>query len=83
MKTLACLTDVISILYLQRSLVYHGQGPTKTRTIGNETYVDFPTRITSEVYVPLKDIDGLEGTLQIKRIAASEFEKKVEVAPFQ
>jgi len=67
---------------MERSLVYHGQGPATTRTIDNQTYVDFPTRITTELYVPLKDIDGMEGTLQIKRLVASEFEKKVEVAPF-
>ena len=68
---------------MERSVVYHGQGPSSTRTMGNETYIDAPNRITTEVYVPLSDIKGLEGALQMKEIAASDFEKKVETAPFR
>ena len=70
-------------LTMERSIVYHGQGPATTRTVGNETWIDAPSRITADVYVPLKDINGLEGALQLKEIPSEEFEKRVEVAPFR
>jgi hypothetical protein len=68
---------------MERTIVYHGQGPSSTRSMGNETYIDAPNRITTEVYVPLSDIKGLENALQMKEISADDFEKKVETAHFR
>lgn len=68
---------------MERTIVYHGQGPSSTRTMGNETYIDAPNRITTEVYVPLSDIKGLESALEMKEISIEDFEKRIETSHFR
>lgn len=66
---------------VQRSVIYHGSGPSVTTNMGGQSNIDAPNRVTVNYYVPLSNITGMESMLQTKVVPRTEFEQKVETSP--